>query len=102
VAGVISRLRSSMSRERGSRAEKDGSNNVRCPDQGPSGALRRDRGRFRNRSHALAIEALNASIATSATPAEVATDLTVLALYAGGLLAVATVLLRRTITQRAM
>lgn len=52
--------------------------------------------------HAWAIEALNASIATSATPAEVAPDLTVLALYAAGLLAVATVVLRRTITQRAM
>jgi ABC-2 type transport system permease protein len=52
--------------------------------------------------HAWAIEALNASIATSATPAEVAPDLTVLALYAAGLLVVATVVLRRTITQRAM
>ena len=52
--------------------------------------------------HAWAIEALNASIATSATPAEVAPDLTVLALYAAALLAVATVVLRRTITQRAM
>ena len=52
--------------------------------------------------HAWAIEALNASIATSATPAEVAPDLTVLALYAAGLLAVATVVLRRTITERAM
>jgi len=52
--------------------------------------------------HAWAIEALNASIATSATPAEVAPDLTVLALYAAGLLVVATVVLRRTITHRAM
>jgi ABC-2 type transport system permease protein len=51
--------------------------------------------------HAWAIEALNDSIATGAAPAEVSTQLTVLAVYAIGLLAVATILLRRTITQRA-
>jgi ABC-2 type transport system permease protein len=51
--------------------------------------------------HAWAIQALNDSIATGATPATVATDLAVLAAYAVSLLAVATVLLRRTITDRA-
>jgi ABC-2 type transport system permease protein len=52
--------------------------------------------------HAWAIEALNASVATDARPTEVATDLSVLAAYAVALLAVATVLLRRTITGRAV
>jgi linearmycin/streptolysin S transport system permease protein len=51
--------------------------------------------------HAWAIDALNASIATGAGPVEVATDLWVLAAYAVGLLAIATVLLRRSITGRA-
>jgi ABC-2 type transport system permease protein len=50
--------------------------------------------------HAWAIEALNDSIATGAGPAQVATDLWVLAGFAAGLLAVATVLLRRTLTVR--
>jgi ABC-2 type transport system permease protein len=50
--------------------------------------------------HAWAIEALNDSIATGASPAQVATDLWVLAGFAAGLLAVATVLLRRTLTVR--
>lgn len=48
--------------------------------------------------HAWAIEALNASIATDASPARVSTELTVLAVYAAGLLAVSTVLLRRSLT----
>jgi ABC-2 type transport system permease protein len=52
--------------------------------------------------HSWAIEALNDSIATGAGPAEVSTELTVLAVYALALLAVATILLRRTITQRAV
>jgi linearmycin/streptolysin S transport system permease protein len=51
--------------------------------------------------HAWAIQALNDSIATNATPAAVSSDLLVLGLYAAGLLTVATVLLRRTITERA-
>jgi ABC-2 type transport system permease protein len=51
--------------------------------------------------HAWAIEALNASIATGAGPAEVSTELWVLAAYAVGLLAVASVLLRRSTTGRA-
>jgi ABC-2 type transport system permease protein len=51
--------------------------------------------------HAWAIEALNASIATGAGPAEVSTELWVLAAYAIGLLAIASVLLRRSITGRA-
>ena len=50
--------------------------------------------------HAWAIEALNDSIAVDATPSQVATDLWVLAAYAVALLAVATVLLRRTLTVR--
>ena len=51
--------------------------------------------------HAWAIEALNASIATGAASAEVSTELWVLAAYAIGLLAIASVLLRRSITGRA-
>lgn len=51
--------------------------------------------------HAWAIQALDASISTNATPAQVSTDLAVLAAYGVALLAVATVLLRRTITGRA-
>jgi linearmycin/streptolysin S transport system permease protein len=51
--------------------------------------------------HAWAIQALNDSIATNAAPAAVSTDLLVLGLYAVVLLSVATVLLRRTITERA-
>jgi ABC-2 type transport system permease protein len=51
--------------------------------------------------HAWAIEALNASISTGAGPAEVAAKLWVLAGYAVALLALATVLLRRSITGRA-
>ncbi len=51
--------------------------------------------------HAWAIEALNGSIATGAGPAEVSTDLAVLAAYAIALLSVATVLLRRSITAHA-
>ncbi len=51
--------------------------------------------------HAWAIEALNGSMATSAGPVEVSTELTVLAVYALALLTVATILLRRTITERA-
>jgi len=50
--------------------------------------------------HAWAIEALNDSIATGAGPARVASDLWVLAGFAAGLLTVATVLLRRTLTVR--
>lgn len=52
--------------------------------------------------HAWAIEALNASIATGAAPAEVSSELWVLAAYAVGLLAIASVLLRRSITGRAV
>ena len=48
--------------------------------------------------HAWAIEALTASIGTGAPPARVVTELAVLAAYSVTLLAVATVLLRRTIT----
>ena len=51
--------------------------------------------------HAWAVEALNASIATGAAPTEVSTELWVLAAYAAGLLAIASVLLRRSITGRA-
>ena len=51
--------------------------------------------------HAWAIEALDASIATGAGPAQVSTDLAVLAAYAFALLAVATVFLRRSITSNA-
>jgi ABC-2 type transport system permease protein len=51
--------------------------------------------------HAWAIEALNASIATGAGPAQVSTELWVLAAYAVGLLAIASVLLRRSSTGRA-
>ncbi|MGZ8579811.1 MAG: ABC transporter permease [Actinomycetota bacterium] len=50
--------------------------------------------------HAWAIEALNDSIAVDATPSQVATDLWVLAAYGVALLAIATVLLRRTLTVR--
>ncbi|MFN8232625.1 MAG: ABC transporter permease [Actinomycetota bacterium] len=50
--------------------------------------------------HAWAIEALNDSIATDASPAQVSTELAVLAVYAAGLLVVATVLLRRSLTTR--
>jgi ABC-2 type transport system permease protein len=50
--------------------------------------------------HAWAIEALNDSIATDAGPAQVASKLWVLAAYAAALLAVATVLLRRSLTVR--
>jgi ABC-2 type transport system permease protein len=50
--------------------------------------------------HAWAIEALNESIATDASPARVSTELTVLAAYAAALLAVSTVLLRRSLTAR--
>jgi len=50
--------------------------------------------------HAWAIEALNDSIATDASPAQVSTELAVLALYAAGLLVIATVLLRRSLTTR--
>jgi linearmycin/streptolysin S transport system permease protein len=48
--------------------------------------------------HAWAIQALDDSIATHASPAAVATDLAVLGAYALVLLGVATVVLRRTIT----
>ncbi len=51
--------------------------------------------------HAWAIEALNGSIATGAGPGQVWTKLAVLAAYAVVLLAVATVLLRRSITSHA-
>ena len=51
--------------------------------------------------HAWAVDALNASITVGARPMEVGTDLWVLAAYAVGLLAIATVLLRRSITGRA-
>lgn len=51
--------------------------------------------------HAWAIEALTAAIADGTGPAGVATELLVLAAYAAGLLAVATLLLRRTITSHA-
>lgn len=50
--------------------------------------------------HAWAIEALTDSIATGAGPGQVATDLWVLAAYGVSLLAIATVLLRRTLTVR--
>lgn len=48
--------------------------------------------------HAWAIEALNETMATGARPAEVATNLAVLAAYAAGLLVVATALFRRRLT----
>jgi ABC-2 type transport system permease protein len=51
--------------------------------------------------HAWAIEALNASITQQAPPADVATELLVLVGFAVGLLAIATVLLRRTIVGHA-
>ncbi len=51
--------------------------------------------------HAWAIESLTASITTGAGPAEVGLELSVLAVYAVGLLAIATALLRRTIMSRA-
>jgi ABC-2 type transport system permease protein len=51
--------------------------------------------------HSWAIEALNGSISRSASPADVGTELVVLAAYSAGLLALATVLLRRTIVGRA-
>lgn len=51
--------------------------------------------------HAWAIDALTASISTGAGPADVASKLWVLAAYSVGLLAIATALLRRTITGRA-
>lgn len=51
--------------------------------------------------HAWAIDALTASIADGAGPAGVATELLVLAAYAAGLLALATVLLRRAIVSHA-
>ena len=51
--------------------------------------------------HAWAIESLTASITTGASPAEVGLELSVLAVYAVGLLAIATPLLRRTIMSRA-
>jgi ABC-2 type transport system permease protein len=51
--------------------------------------------------HAWAIEALSASISDGTGPSGVATQLLVLAAYAAGLLAVATVLLRRVITSHA-
>jgi ABC-2 type transport system permease protein len=47
--------------------------------------------------HAWAIEALTESLG-GASPADVATDLTVLAAYGVGLLTIATVLFRRTLT----
>jgi ABC-2 type transport system permease protein len=50
--------------------------------------------------HAWAIEALNETMATGAGPSAVATELGVLAAYAAGLLAVATLLFRRTLTER--
>ena len=50
--------------------------------------------------HAWAIDSLTASITTGAGPAEVGLELSVLAAYAVGLLALATVLLRRTIMSR--
>jgi linearmycin/streptolysin S transport system permease protein len=51
--------------------------------------------------HAWAIDALTSSIADGTGPAGVATELLVLAAYAVGLLAIATVLLRRAITSHA-
>jgi ABC-2 type transport system permease protein len=51
--------------------------------------------------HAWAIDALSESMATDASPIEVATQLGVLLLYGLGLLAVATALFRRTLTSRA-
>jgi ABC-2 type transport system permease protein len=50
--------------------------------------------------HAWAIEALTDSMATGAGPGQVATELSVLAAYGVALLAIATVLLRRTLTVR--
>jgi ABC-2 type transport system permease protein len=52
--------------------------------------------------HAWAIEALTDSMASDAGPAEVASTLAVLSAYAVALFAVATVLLRRTITARSL
>jgi ABC-2 type transport system permease protein len=51
--------------------------------------------------HSWAIEALNASISRGAPPVDVGTELLVLAAYSAGLLALATVLLRRTIVGHA-
>ena len=51
--------------------------------------------------HAWAIEALTSSITQGAGPADVATSLLVLAGYGATLLAIATVLLRRTIVRHA-
>jgi ABC-2 type transport system permease protein len=51
--------------------------------------------------HAWAIDALTESMATDASPVEVATQLGVLLIYGLGLLAVATTLFRRTLTRRA-
>jgi ABC-2 type transport system permease protein len=51
--------------------------------------------------HSWAIEALNGSISRSASPADVGTELVVLAAYSAGLLALATVLLRRKIVGNA-
>ncbi len=48
--------------------------------------------------HAWAIEALNETMATGAGPADVATDLAVLAVYAAALIAFAAVLFRRRLT----
>jgi ABC-2 type transport system permease protein len=50
--------------------------------------------------HAWAIDALNASITTGAGPAQLVTELSVLAAFAAALLVGATILLRRTITAR--
>ena len=52
--------------------------------------------------HAWAIEALTDSMATRAGPPKVASTLTVLGVYALALFAIATVLLRRTITMRSV
>jgi ABC-2 type transport system permease protein len=51
--------------------------------------------------HAWAIDALGGSLARDAGPVEVGTELGALAAYAAGLLAVAVILLRRTLTGRA-
>lgn len=50
--------------------------------------------------HAWAIEALNESIASASDPGDVSTNLSVLAAYGLGLLAIATVLLHRTLIGR--
>jgi ABC-2 type transport system permease protein len=51
--------------------------------------------------HAWAIDALTESMAADASPVEVATQLGVLLIYGLGLLAIATMLFRRTLTSRA-